>query len=444
MKNKLTYFLCKKSWLLLALFFISSCSDGDIVKHPGVTNKYDPSKPQELTGFIPASGGIGDKIVLQGNFSDDPSAIKVFFAGNREANIISTDGSSIYCLVPKQPGGDNSVTVMVGDKELTTDKTFAYEQIQKVSTICGTYNKSEFKDGSLYEALFNDVVGINVVADDNVIAVETHSSRVRLISQTDNTVTTIMQGLCTGKPAVNKARDKMYFVELFANSGKVYLLRRENNWGPELIRGNIPELAGGEQWSCALDNSEKYLYVRNHTGMFVRVCLEEKDDAGQLKVETIINKSSGYSWGATYNYIVHSPVEDCFYTSDDWTHVIHRVYQDQLGVWQIEEYAGIMNSPGHVDGERKDAKFQWLSGMTVDSEGNLYVVEVGSFSIRKISYPEGIVTTIAGGNESKDTEFDGLPLEASFRGLRDIAVDSEDNFYIAGGNAYNVRKLAIE
>lgn len=444
MKNEFLNPLRRKSWLLLALVFISSCSNEDIVKHPGVSNKYDPNKPQVLNGFTPEKGGIGDKIILEGNFGPDPSAMKVVFAGNREANIISTDGASIYCTVPKQPGGNNSVKVIVGDKELTTEKTFAYKQIQKVSTVCGTYRKSDFKDGSLYEALFNDIIGINMVAGDNIVAVETHSKRVRLISQVDNQVTTIMEGLCSGKPAINKARDVMYFVELYTRSGKIYRLRRENNWGPELIRGNIPELAEGEQWSCALDNTEKYLYIRNHTGMFVRVCLEEKDESGQLKVEKLLDIPSGHSRGATYNYIVYSPVEDCFYTSDDWSHVIHRISKDPLGVWSIEEYAGILNVPGYLDGDRKDAKFQWLSGMTVDSEGNLYVADIGSHSIRKISYPDGIVSTVAGGKESGDEEFDGLPLESTFRGLRDIAVDSEDNFYIAGGDAYNIRKLAIE
>lgn len=53
MKDKFLKSIQRKSWLLLALFFISSCSNEDIVKHPAITNKYDPSKPQALTGFIP-------------------------------------------------------------------------------------------------------------------------------------------------------------------------------------------------------------------------------------------------------------------------------------------------------------------------------------------------------------------------------------------------------
>ena len=42
MKDKFLKSIQRKSWLLLALFFISSCSNEDIVKHPVITNKYDP------------------------------------------------------------------------------------------------------------------------------------------------------------------------------------------------------------------------------------------------------------------------------------------------------------------------------------------------------------------------------------------------------------------
>ena len=241
MKDKFLKSIQRKSWLLLALFFISSCSNEDIVKHPVITNKYDPSKPQALTGFIPEKGGIGDKIIVQGNFGTDLSKMKVFFADTKEANIISSDGTSIYCTVPKQPGGNNSVKVIVDDKELTIDKTFAYTQVQKVSTVCGTYNKRGDTDGNIYDALFNNVFAVGIVAGDNIVAVESDKQRVRLISESENLVTTLISGFKAGKPAINKNRDKMYFIDV--KSAKVYILRRENSWQPELLHEGITELS---------------------------------------------------------------------------------------------------------------------------------------------------------------------------------------------------------
>ena len=60
--------------------------------------------------------------------------------------------------------------------------------------------------------------------------------------------------------------------------------------------------------------------------------------------------------------------------------------------------------------------------------------------------PGWLHVTIAPGGRpvSGETETDGLPLECTFLYPKDIAMDSEENFYIAGGAGLNVRKLAIE
>ncbi len=436
-----------KQVLFLLLLALWGCSSEEVVKHPTVDNKYNASQPRTLSGFTPESGGIGDKLIVKGNFGTDISKMKVIFDNNKEARILSTDGASIYCLVPKQGAGDNSIKVMVGDEELTTDKTFAYIQNQKVSTICGMFNKDGYVNGNIYDAMFSVVVGINLVANDNIMAVETHKKRVRLISQEDNQVVTVMDGLCTGKPAVNEARDIIYCVELYRNSGKVYRLRRDNSWAPELIRGNIAELATGEQWSCTLDDTEKYLYVRNHMGVLIRLSLEEKADDGQLKVEKLIDEKT-YISGSTLNFLVYSKVDKCFYASEAFNHNILKIWQEG-GVWKQEIFAG-MTSPGLQNGDRLEAKFNVPFGLTVDSEGNIYVADSSNNAIRKISHYDpvsksgGRVTTVAGGTKSTDKEVDGNPLESTFFIPHDVAADSEDNLYIAGGDGKNVRKLAIE
>lgn len=429
--------------LLTGLILLSGCANNDIIKHPETANKYNPSIPQQITGFTPTEGEINDKIIIEGNFASDTSKVKVFFAETKEAKIISSDGASIYCLVPKQPDGANSIKVVIDGKEIIAEQKFNYHQSQKVSTICGTYQKWGYQDGTLSEALFNDVIGITTVADDNIVAVETHAKRLRLISQADNQVVTILSGLCTGKPAVTSERDTLYAVELYRNTGKIYRLARANNWGAELLRGNIEELKDGEQWACALDKTDNYLYIRNNVGVFVRVNLKEKDENGNLKVEKLLEESN-YMGGDTYNFLVYSRVENCFYATEITGQAILKIYQQPNGNWIQEVYAGALHNPGNTDGDRLDAKFHTCGGLTVDSEGNLYVTNIGNNSIRKIAYPSGYVTTIAGGSASDEVETDGLPLEATFKDLRDIAVDSEDNFYIAGGSSYNIRKLAIE
>lgn len=94
------------------------------------------------------------------------------------------------------------------------------------------------------------------MAGDNIVAVESDKQRVRLISESENLVTTLISGFKAGKPAINKTRDKMYFIDV--KSAKVYILRRENSWQPELLREGITELSAnnGETWSCIIDDEE--------------------------------------------------------------------------------------------------------------------------------------------------------------------------------------------
>lgn len=72
-------------------------------------------------------------------------------------------------------------------------------------------------------ALFNNVFAVGIVAGDNIVAVESDKQRVRLISESENLVTTLISGFKAGKPAINKTRDKMYFIDV--KSAKVYILQ---------------------------------------------------------------------------------------------------------------------------------------------------------------------------------------------------------------------------
>ena len=111
----------------------------------------------------------------------------------------------------------------------------------------------------------------------------------------------------------------MYFIDV--KSAKVYILRRENSWQPELLREGITELSAnnGETWSCIIDDEEKYLYTRNHLGIFVRINLTEKDDSGQYKVEKLLEHRWDFeAWVSDHcSYLAYSRVEDCFYFAEE-------------------------------------------------------------------------------------------------------------------------------
>src|SRR5262245_47094752 len=63
--------------------------------------------------------------------------------------------------------------------------------------------------------------------------------------------------------------------------------------------------------------------------------------------------------------------------------------------FQISTYAGLAGTPGTQNGTRTTARFDNPTGIAIDSSGNLFVVEEGNNTVRKMT-PAGMVSTIAG------------------------------------------------
>src|SRR5690606_29735699 len=112
---------------------------------------YDPSKPIVLTSFSPLEGGARDKILLDGeNFGTDPKQIKVYF-NNARASIVSSSGNRIYAIVPRLPGEDPKISVVIGKDSVIYKDAFTYYTQAQVSTVTGN-GETEFKAGMLSEA----------------------------------------------------------------------------------------------------------------------------------------------------------------------------------------------------------------------------------------------------------------------------------------------------
>ena len=92
---------------------------------------------------------------------------------------------------------------------------------------------------------------------------------------------------------------------------------------------------------------------------------------------------------------------------------------------------------GTADGQGILATFTQPNGVTVDIDGNIYVIG-SSNKIRKID-TDGNVTTIAGsGNSGSD---DGQGTSATFNGLNGITVDNQGNLYVADSMNNKIRKI---
>lgn len=94
---------------------------------------------------------------------------------------------------------------------------------------------------------------------------------------------------------------------------------------------------------------------------------------------------------------------------------------------------------GNTDGDVSQASFNHPSDVTVDTSGNLYVVDSGNYKIRKIT-PAGLVSTFAGNGTEGNAE--GIGVLASFSQLTNITIDTSNNIYVSDTfNNNTIRKI---
>ena len=143
------------SSIILAL---GSCKDDD-----NNNEKLDPSKSVIISSFSPESGGIGTRLILEGeNFGNDPSKIKIK-VGGIETSVISANGKYIYVVVPGKAfeGTIEATFLDENGKEvtkITAPTKFNYERKMIVSTLLGYVDpKGKWSE---YDGSFEDCGGI--------------------------------------------------------------------------------------------------------------------------------------------------------------------------------------------------------------------------------------------------------------------------------------------
>lgn len=150
------------------------------------------------------------------------------------------------------------------------------------------------------------------------------------------------------------------------------------------------------------------------------------------------------------------------YTSTDFSNAYPaHVYADQQGnLYVITHYynhkkiykinnsgvithiAGADNAPGTGDGGPAiSAGFGDTSGITVDANGNVYVSDSNTQSVRKIDATSGIINTIAGNGVGGYTGDGGPAPQASLNNPAGLSVDSLGVIYIADRSNHVIRKV---
>ncbi|MCD0489511.1 IPT/TIG domain-containing protein [Pedobacter sp. MC2016-14] len=421
--------------LLLAVVIVSifSCKNDEATVEP---TTFDPNLPVQVTTFLPDSGGIRTKFIIKGsNFGTDKSKVKVFFTDaekDRPATIISLNNETIYCLVPKELGGYNSVKVTVETKNGSISKKFLYIVAQSVSNVVGLSGADAYVNGSLSDARMQRTFGLAALGNDELISFESLSSVVRYISVNDNKVSTLQTSFDGTHPAINAARTRIYSIGKNVPH-KVYFYDKSSLWQPQILAAQIPG-STNFIWAAALDETEEWLYFRDKDGKFGRLQI-----ANPTNVQ-ILNPTCGPVGNTDYTYMIYSKIDQCFFISVQGVNGIYKVSKDGL---TVTEYAGF-NGLATIDGSRRtQAAFRGPAGMCLDAEGNIYVAEANAYVIRKINRNTEYVSTIAG-MVLAEGGLNGAPLASKFSYPYCLASDPNDVIFIGESWGRTIRKLAIE
>ncbi len=125
------------------------------------------------------------------------------------------------------------------------------------------------------------------------------------------------------------------------------------------------------------------------------------------------------------------------YVADQYNFSIRKI--TPAGV--VTTWAGSPTTPGPADGTGTAAQFTYPCGITIASDGTVYVADTYNFKIRKIT-PAGVVTTLAG-SEAWGTA-DGTGTAAQFHYPIGIAVAADGMVYVSENGSSKIRKITPE
>jgi sugar lactone lactonase YvrE len=126
------------------------------------------------------------------------------------------------------------------------------------------------------------------------------------------------------------------------------------------------------------------------------------------------------------------------YVADTWNHTIRKITPSGV----VSTVAGLAGNYGATDGTNNKARFYWPAGIAVDGLGNLYVSDYFNHTIRLItpSGPDWVVTTVAGMPGAWGSA-DGTNGGARFYRPQGIAADSAGNLYVVDSGNETIRKI---
>ncbi|WP_051638328.1 IPT/TIG domain-containing protein [Maribacter sp. Hel_I_7] len=416
---------------------------------------------EEITidSMEPTNGPKNTIVTFTGdNFGTNIENIQVFF-DDIEAEVQQVNQTSITTVLPPK-AYSGIVKIIIGEQEFD-GFVFDYEISDvNVSIITGSID-SGFVNGSASIAQFSRPNDITVGVDGNLYVSDTGNNSVRKVTYEfiDNllagiSVTTLAgngnYGFANGSGQdaqfdapvgiTSDSNGNIYVADLFNNSIRAITPSGEVT---TLLDLNSSELIPilGQNFSfnpdgLAIDDEDNLYITERSSHSILKVAFS--GEISRIAGDGTSGYVDGNGTSAKFSYPKDIAVDSNgnLYVTDNGNNVIRKISTSG----DVSTFAGSTVS-GFSNGTGAIASFNYPQGITIDSQDNLYVVDVGNHSIRKIDML-GSVTTLAGNGISGFTS--GIGSQAMFNQPRGISIDTNGNLYVADSGNNSIRLITQE
>lgn len=410
-------------------------------------NGHNAGAPIVINTFTPAQGGGGTEVLFTGsNYINDTNQITVTLNGH-PLKVVGVNGGQIMAVVPKKAGSGHFV-VTIGSDSVVSDGIFNYVYTRTVSTLAGG-DKAGFANGKGTDALFdfssqNWYRSMGIVVDDhlNLYVADAGNHCIRKIDSAGNVTT-----FC-GSPTGSGYADGKGTAAKFSLPYDVALDAAGNLWCVDPGNWDIRKIAAdGTATTWAWGNQAPWsVSVNKTTGV---VYYSSCDPSGNIyPVTAQWTTGSAVISGLNYPAGIKFDKNGNLYVVLSGDNVIKKY---AAGTWAGATVAGQTGIAGYVNGAATVAKFDHPWGLALDAAGNMYVAGNGTWdggayntdqAIRYIDGATFTVSTFAGSGSAGYS--DAIGEAAAFSAPTGVTVDKNGTVYVLDKNNNRIRKIISE
>ena len=326
---------------------------------------------------------------------------------------------------------------------------------QYVSTLAGT-GQVGHQDGPDSTALFTNPSGVAIGADGTIFVADLGNNRIRKITPDGEVSTYAGNGSYAYYDGASDIASFRYPSDVAIDSlGNVYVVDSQNHAIRKIdLLGNVTTVAGdgnagyqdgGLDGTVARFNypngididSQGNIYVADRGNHRIRVI----NSAGE--VSTLVGSGSGYFDGGHEQALFNDPADVAVNDSDQSLVVVerdnHTVRRVSFADTSVTTIAG-NGFAGNLDGFGTGASFNQPYSVCIDASGIIYIADKDNHRIRKIS-ENNEVTTVAGNSPGYA---DGFDSEALFYRPFGVALYGGTELVVADYANQRIRHIDLE